>query len=306
MALAKAYRPGDFDEIAGAGNKMVVKAVKAILTRKKEEIPHTWLFIGFHGCGKTTMGRLVAAALGCKGLDYKEVDSADARGIDAIREIRRSVSYPPMESDCRIWLLDECHKITKDGKDDLLKVTEEPPDHVYFILCTTDPQELSTILRSRCVTFEMQPLSEEEMAEFLREIVSAERKRVPLDVLKQIATDSMGSCRDALQVLEKVIDLPKEDMLAVAATTAARNNAVIELYRALIKGEKWGKLGPILSGLEKENLEQVRQGMLTYCSNVLMKDDNPRAFLILDSFEKPFFNNGKAGLVLACYKALNG
>ena len=306
--LTKKYRPSTFEDIAGAGNILVAKAIKSILERAREDIPHTILLTGMHGCGKTTLGRIIAQMLGCSGLDYKEVDSADARGIDAIREIRKSAAFPPMESECRVWLLDECHKITKDGKDDLLKITEEPPEHVYFILCTTDPQELSSILRSRCITFEVQGLTEDEMAQFLREIVVAEHKRVPDNVLRQIAIDSLGSCRDALQILEKIIDLPRQDMLEVAKQTAEANNEVIELCRILMAGtsKDWLKITKILKGLEKENPEKIRQSMLGYSNSVLMKGDNAKAFLIMDSFlRNPFYGAGKYQVTHTCYAALN-
>ena len=307
--LARKYRPATFEEMAGAGNILVAKAIKSILGRKREDVPHTFLLTGMHGCGKTTLGRIIARELGCHGMDYKEVDSADARGIDAIREIRKSVAFPPMEeSECRIWLLDECHQITKDGKEDLLKVTEEPPEHVYFILCTTNPQELSSVLRSRCVTFEVQGLTEDEMTQLLREIVIAEHKRVPDNVLRQIATDSLGSCRDALQILEKVIDLPRQDMLEVAKQTAAANNEVIELCRILLTGtsKDWLKVTKILKGLEKENPEKIRQSMLGYSKAILMKEDNAKAFLIMDSFlRNPFYGVGNHQVIYTCYAALN-
>lgn len=302
MTLAIDYRPRDFNEVVG--NKATIKSLEAILARDKKDVPHSWLITGPSGCGKTTIGRIIANILGCTGHDYYEVDSADFRGIDTIREIRRMMQYRPMESSCRVWLLDECHQLSKDGQSALLKALEDTPEHVYFILCTTDPQKLLPTIRGRCATFQVEALSEDEITQLLREVAGAERKRIPNDVLKQIARDSLGSSRNALQVLEKVIDLNADDMLEAAKQTAERENAVIDLCRALIKKEKWAKVSEIIKGLENEDTESIRLAVMGYCSSVLLGGDEPRAFLIMDACKDPFYNNGKSGLVHACYMAL--
>ena len=106
MSLAISYRPMEFDEIEG--NESVTKSVQALLARDRKDIPHTWLFTGPSGCGKTTMARIVADKLGCKGADFCEVDAAGENGIKTVRMIREQMLYSPIESECRVWLLDEC------------------------------------------------------------------------------------------------------------------------------------------------------------------------------------------------------
>lgn len=302
MSLALDYRPQDFNEVEG--NESVVASVEALLSRDKGNIPHSWLFTGPSGCGKTTMARIIATKLGCQGSDFYEVDSADFRGIDTIRSIRQQMMYKPIESDCRVWLLDECHQLSKDGQEALLKALEDTPPHVYFILATTDPEKLKPTLRGRCVTHEMQPLGERGMVSFLKEISEAEEKEVPVDVLKKIAMNSMGSSRMALQLLEKVIDLDSQQMLDSVEKEVEKQNSVIELCRALIAAEKWKKVSTIVKNLEKEDVESIRLAVMGYCSSVLLNGDNPQAYLIMDSFKQPFFNNGRAGLILACYESL--
>lgn len=305
MALAIEYRPKTLDEIRG--NESTVKALTSCLAKSRESIQHSFLFTGLSGGGKTTLARIVANMLGCVGSDFHEIDSADFRGIDSVREIRRNMMYTPAEGSCSVWLLDEVHQMTKDAQTALLKALEEAPDHVYFMLATTDPEKLLSTVKGRCAAFEVQSLDLDEMVNFLTDISRQERKRVPADVIKQIARDSMGSCRNALQVLDKVIDLPFADMLIAAERTAAQENQVIELCRSLFAGEKWPKISTILRGLEKEDVEKTRLAVINYCANVLLSEktkDAPQAFVVLDCFKDPFYNSGRAGLVRASYEAV--
>jgi len=305
MSLAIEYRPRTLDEVVG--NRATVKALDAVLSRDRGNIQHAFLFTGPSGCGKTTLARIVAERLGATEENYCEVDSADFRGIDTIREIRRNMMFKPMGGGpCRVWLLDECHQLSKDGQNALLKALEDTPDHVYFLLATTDPEKLLGTIRGRCATFEVSPLDEDDMVPFLREIAGSERKRIPPDIIKQIAQDSMGSCRNALQILDKIIDLPPEDMKEAAEQQAQQANAVIDLCRALMRREKWTDVAKIIKGLEKEDPEKTRLAVLGYCSSVLINSpkDAAQAFVVMDCFRDPTWNNGRSSIVMAAYEAL--
>ena len=304
-ALALDYRPRTLAEVRG--NETTVKALEAVLARKPENIPHTMLFCGPSGCGKTTLARIVAKALGCNGSDFNELDIADFRGIDTAREIRRNMVYRPMEGRCRVYLMDECHKLTGDAQEAMLKAFEDTPDHVYFLLATTDPAKLKTTVRNRCTTFEVSSLSTREMRALLEEVLDQERVDVPAAALDAILDNCMGSPRNALQLLEKIIDMDPADMAAAVEQAARDQSQVIDLCRALIGKQKWVAVAKILKGLEEQEPESVRHAVLGYCAAILLKEDQPQAFLVADSFRKPFYESGgKAGLVLACYEALNG
>lgn len=305
MPLAIDYRPKTFDKVAG--NHQTVKALQAILNRERKDIQHAFLLTGPSGCGKTTLARIISEQLGCVGRDYTEVDSGQFRGIDTIRDIRNQMMYKPLEGKVRVWLLDECHQMSKDAMSAMLKALEDAPPHVFFILATTDPEKLLPTIKGRCAQFEVQPLDQDEMTDFLSTICRKERKRVPADVLKQISRDSMGSCRNALQVLDKIIDLDPEDMKVVAEQEASKENQVIDLCRALMKREKWPVVTQILKGLEKEDPEKVRLSVMGYASTVALNEkDASKAYLILDVFKDPTYNNGRAQLVWACYTCLEG
>jgi DNA polymerase-3 subunit gamma/tau len=165
MTLYIKHRPTDL--IGVKGNEDVVEALKNMLLNK-ESCPHSFLLSGPTGCGKTTLARIIAAELGCFGSDYKEIDSADFRGIDTIREIGKQCMYKPLESSCRVFVIDECHKMTNDAQNAFLKRLEDTPKHVYFILCTTDPSKLIPTIRGRCSQFQVKPLSEKVLLRLLK------------------------------------------------------------------------------------------------------------------------------------------
>lgn len=312
MSLATEHRPTSFDEIVG--NKATIKALTSLLQRSRKKFPHAILLTGPHGCGKTTIGRILSEELGAQSGDYREVDTADFRGIDTIRDIRKQIRLRPQDpkSTCRVWLLDECHMIGKGGdsstneaQNAMLKMLEDTPSHVYFILCTTDPQKLRSTIRSRCTQFAVETLSEKEMGRLLKKISRKEKILIPQEVRELIAEQSLGHPRDALQLLQKILGLDEDEMEEVVFAEAAKQNAAIELARALIAKEPWKKVARILTGLQNEKEESMRHMVLKYCNTILLKGKNGQAFIVMDEFEQPFYNSGKPGLTLACYKAIH-
>lgn len=305
MALALKHRPEKLEEMVG--NELTIKTLKATLSKDLDDLQHAFLLTGPSGCGKTTLARIIAKMLNCSDDDYCEVDSAQFRGIDTIREIRNKMMFKPMTSRCRVWLIDECHQLSKDAQNAMLKALEDCPKHVYFILATTDPEKLLATIKGRCASFEVQPLDKPEMSDFLKGVARAERKRVPSEVLNQIARDSLGSCRNALQILDKVIDLDPDDMKAAAAQEAEKENQVIELCRALFKLESWKTTSRILEGLAKEDPIKIQSAIMKYCESVLMSGDetsSPAAALVMSYFREPYFLNGRQCLVHDVYQAL--
>jgi len=298
------YRPQTLDEIVG--NEETVEILKSYFTGKVD-VPRSILFHGPTGCGKTTLARIVARELGVKGEDIKEIDSADFRGIDTIREIRRQSQYKPLESPCRVWILDEVHRLTNDAQSALLKELEDTPKHVYYILCTTDPQKLLPTIRGRCAEFQVRTLNEIEMKKLLRRVVKAEGERLRKEVYEQIAQDSIGHPRNALQILAQVLAVPPNKRLEVAKRAAEKQSEMIELCRALIKGEPWPKVAGILKGLKEEDPERIRRAVLGYCQAILLsgKQDNSVA-AVMEEFLEPVYNSGFPGLVFACYAVCCG
>ncbi len=298
MSLYNTYRPKTLEQIKG--NSETISVLQKYV-ENKESFPHTILLHGPTGCGKTTVARIIANTLGCIGNDYQEVNSANFRGIDTVRDIIQRSAYMPMEGDVRVWILDEIHKMTGDAQNALLKILEDPPPHVYFILCTTEPQKLIPTIRGRCSQLQMAPLREPQMFNLLRRIVKEEEQELDNIIYEQIIQDALGHPRNAIQILEQVLNVPKEQRLEIAKQTAERQSQSIELCRALIDGAPWKKVMSVLTGLKDQEAESIRRVVLGYCQAVLLKEDKPICGLILEEFMTPFYDSGFPQLVYACY-----
>jgi DNA polymerase-3 subunit gamma/tau len=302
MGLATDHRPQTLDEIYG--NQDTVATIRSLLDR--EDPPHSWLMYGPTGAGKTTIGRILARELGASGDDYREIDTADFRGIDMVRELRKQSQFVPLEGSSRVWLLDECHKLSNDAQNALLKALEDPPDHVYYILCTTDPQKLLPTIRGRCSQHSVTALSEREMRKLARDVAKAEGEKLGKEVLQQIVETSQGLPRDGLQVLDKVLAADPDSRMTIAQQRADQQAQAIELARGLLKGTGWKKISNILNDLKDEDPEAVRRQVLGYFSSVLLGGENDQAAAVMEEFTEPFYNNGFPGLVFACYSAVRG
>jgi len=302
MSLYLKYRPDNLAQIKG--NADITSALEGMLD-DLPNCPHSFLFSGPTGCGKTTLARIIADRLGCKGSDLKEIDSAQFRGIDTAREIRNQSNYMAIESDCRVWIIDECHKMTNDAQNGLLKILEDTPEHVYFVLCTTEPQKLIATIKGRCQQFQVKPLSEQDMYHLLRKVTHKEGETLDKEIYDIIIRDSLGLPRNALQILEKVLRAKPERRIEIAQQAAAEQSQSIELCRALLKPNcSWKEVNTILRGLKDQEAESIRRVVLGYCQAVLLKGDIYRAGLVLEEFISPFYDSGFPQLVYACYSVI--
>lgn len=298
------YRPRSFDEMLG--NEQTIKEIKNVLA--KENKPHVFLLTGRTGTGKTTIGRIVANELGCKGLDLQEIDFADFRGIDTVREIKRNMCLKPISGSCRVWILDEIQKASGDAQSALLKAFEDTPEHVFFILCTTDPEKLLATIRGRCTQFTTSVLSDELITQLVAEVSQAEGAEIPEKIIHKIAEKSQGHPRNALVELDKILGLDAEDMEAALALQEDIDMKVIDLCKALVKKSSWKKVASILDNL-KEDPEKIKQAVLGYFDRTIKTTNDEalqaRSFLIMQSFiDRSFLYSGKYALTVSCYEAL--
>lgn len=302
MGLYQDYRPKTLKHFVG--NDDLKRDLRPFL-RGERKPPKAILFTGPSGAGKTTLARILARAIGCAEGDIQELDTADFRGIDSIREIRRQMSLASLTGQNRVWILDECHKLTNDAQNALLKALENPPEHVYFILCTTDPQLLIKTILTRCTQFIVEALSVSELIQVMQHVCQGEGMEVPEDALKSIAKNASGSPRAALSMLERLLARKPEDYEEVLATFSSYETQIKDLCQTLITGKvKWKQVADLIRNL-KEEPETVRRSILGYMNAVLLSGkDAPRAAYILDCFKEPYFNTGPAGLTLSCYAAM--
>ncbi len=304
MNLYNKYRPDEFDEIVG--NQDVVAYLKEA-TQDLKSCPHVFLLHGPTGCGKTTLGRIISKELGCDPMDLTEINTADFRGIETVRGIRKSSKYHSIGGEVRVWIIDEAHKLTVDAQNALLKLLEDTPKYSYFILCTTELNKLLPTVRGRCIQLEVKPLSDSKMFRLLRGVVKAEDKKLKKVVYTQIIQDSFGYPRNAIQILDKVLKVSTEQQLESAKQSAEEYSKSIELCRGLIKRVKWLEISSILRGLKDQDAESIRRQVLGYAQAVLLKGSpNDTAALVIEEFWQPFYDIGFPGLVYACYAVVKG
>jgi len=298
--LYKKYRPKTLKGIIG--NKSTVASLRNMLERKT--VPHTILFHGPSGCGKTTLARILKKELECHDLDFQELNCSDFRGIDTIREIARTMSLAPAGGKCRVWILDEVHQMSSAGMNAALKILEDTPQHVYFFLCTTEPQKLLKTIRNRCCEMPVENLGEDGTKRLLKRVAKREKIKIDQDTLDDISDASEGSARRCLVILDKLKNLAGADRGAAIALQEEEREG-IELCRALLQGKKWTTVAKILREVQGEP-ESLRWAVMGYCSAILLKKANPHAYRILTCFEEPFYDSKKNGLIRACYEAVHG
>lgn len=299
--LHRKFRPARFSEVLGQEESVSLLQNKG----KAGQMPHSILFSGPPGVGKTTLSRLVAKHLHCVGSDLTELNNADYTGIDAVREVRRSLYQAPLFGRCRVYILDECHRLTSAAQSSLLKIIEEPPSHIYFFLCTTDPDKLLGTIVDRCMHVRLRALSNDAVDSLLTSIAKEEGIQLSPKVRKKIVEYNTGSARAALASLDKIRAFSDEKSQLALVEQATMQAKMIDLARKLINPSvQWMEVARILKTLEDEEPEQIRILILHYAKTALLGGPNHRAFFMLNAFERNFYDSKFAGVVAACYQVV--
>lgn len=298
--LYKKYRPKKLKNMIG--NEGTVQTLSNMMER--DTLPHTILLTGPSGCGKTTLARIIKNELGCSEVDFKEMNCSDIRGVDSVREIARTMNMAPTGGKVRIWLLDEVHQWTKDAQNASLKILEDTPDHVYFILCTTDPQKLLKTVKTRCSELQVELLGSSDMAKLIKRVLKKEGEKMPEDLIEDLIDCAGGSARQALVILDRVLNLP-EKLREEAIKEEPAEAEVIELARAVCSKAGWKKVASILKSL-KSDPESIRYCVLGYARAMLLngKDVEHQAHVI-EQFADHFYDSKSAGVALACWASVS-
>lgn len=269
QAIYREFRPKDFTKVKGQNH--IVEILKNQI--KNENVGHAYLFSGIRGTGKTTCAKIFARAVNClnpidgspcnecenckmilddRCFEVVEMDAASNRRIDDIREIKEKVIYPPQLVKYKVYIIDEAHMITNEGFNALLKILEEPPKHLIFILATTEIEKLPDTIISRCQRFDFKRIDSKNIVDNIKFILDDLHIDMEIDAINLISEISSGAMRDALSILDSVITFGKNkitledvnnslglvnlDSLFSFSDAIASNfsNRAVEIYRNLV------------------------------------------------------------------------
>ncbi|WP_456437869.1 DNA polymerase III subunit gamma/tau [Desulfurobacterium sp.] len=296
LAIPRKYRPSRFSDVVG--QEHVTETIKNAI--KTGKIAHAYIFAGPRGVGKTTTARIIAKALNCenprdgepcnacsicnainKGAfpDVIEIDAASNRGIDQIRELRETVFYSPTRGKYKVYIIDEFHMLTKEAFNALLKTLEEPPEHVVFILATTELDKIPATILSRCQRFLFKKVPENRIIETLADICGKESVNFETEALKLIAVASEGCLRDAESLLDQLIALSSGNITAEVASRflgVLGSNILKNLLEKGFTGDRKG-LKELLDQLESTgyNPSTITRQLLSFIEEEFLKEESP-------------------------------
>ena len=289
-ALYRTYRPQTFEEVAG--QEHIVKTLKNALATGK--IAHAYLFAGPRGTGKTTMAKLFAKALNCEeGIghqcntckncvsitegnhpDVLELDAASNNGVDEIRELIDKVKYGTILGRYKVYIIDEVHMLSASAFNALLKTLEEPPEHVIFILATTEPHKILPTILSRCQRYDFDKVSEYDIKERLKAVLANENVEYVEDAVELIVSLADGGMRDALSILEKVLAysqnrLVVDDVLAIFALESKEEK--MKLLQSIIHHDMKDVLSRLNNYISKgTDIKRLTEDLLSILKDIVI------------------------------------
>lgn len=307
LALYRKYRPQTFEEVVG--QQYVTKILKNTIDRNMTS--HAYLFSGPRGTGKTTIAKLIAKLLNCESPindipcekcpsciafneknhpDIIEMDAASNNGVDEIREIRDKVTLMPSISKYKVYIIDEVHMLSIGAFNALLKTLEEPPQHVVFILATTELYKVPATIISRCQCFNFEKISEEDIVKKLKYIIEKENIKVEEEVLKLIAKYSDGGLRDAINLLDKLAccstNITIDDFYEIKGIV--KEEELFDIVSALVNGNTKEALEKLdYLGKKGKNLILFATELIEYLKNMLISNntyglDKDKIFEMID------------------------
>lgn len=284
--LITKYRPQNFAELYG--NETIVNALMRAIA--SESRPHAFLFTGPSGIGKTTTARIVATDLNAEIL---EIDAASNSGVDAMRSLVEQGSHMALSgAGQRMFLIDEAHRLSRNSWDVLLKFLEEPPDHLYIALCTTEITKVPDTIVTRCYHVAFRPLKDNEIEDLLSVVSEAEGWTPTADVMLAVKQAGTGQPRKALSILQAVHDAPSREEVRRIIALTEETDALINLCRYLIKPKpQWQQIAEFLAKIDDADYENASTLAGRYILTVLLAEKQMQRahalWALIDAFVFP-------------------
>ena len=313
--LYQEVRPDSLGKIVG--NASTLSSLIKMLQQPENKRPHAILLKGPSGCGKTTVARILAKEFGSTELTTIELNGANTRGIDTIREIASNIHLSGIGGSVKTYILDESHQATAAAQEALLKIIEDCPPHCYFILCTTEPQNIIKTVRNRCTEYELGLLSNTQIKQLLGLVCDDQKISVHNDILEGIVCTCEGSPRAALVSLEQVRNM--EDVgeaFELLVKGSEKDVNLIKFMKMLlmspeIRQQKWKQILLKSIDLGGDN-EIIRKSILTFLINKLkeLKEEDldiaKDIVQLINIFGQNTYYSGKSGLAALVVKACLG
>lgn len=286
--LNQDYRPNDWKNVVG--QRTAVESMAKLIKSKGKQ---SFLLYGPSGVGKTTMARIAAKEFGCDMASILDIDAATHTGVENMRTVQDVLRYKPILGDGnnRAIIVDECHRLSGQAWDSLLKSIEEPPPHVVWFFCTTNVSKVPNTVKTRSAKFELKPISDKDLKQLVEDIAYDEGIKLSAEVVSIIVAEAKGSAREALNNLEVCRDAKTRRQAADLLRAALESDATIELCRFLARPGSWKTCMTIVEKLKGENPEGVRRIICAYAGKALKgaNDKNGACFWlsVLDAFAQP-------------------
>lgn len=312
MSLYQKYRPQTLSEMVG--NEEVIKSIREHFSQEDpSRISHCHIFYGGSGTGKTTIARAIATEILGANIKFgvHEINTADNRGIDTARAIIDQMKGFPLMGKTTVFVVDEAHGMTADAKRAFLKPTEDMPAHVYFFFCTTNLAQFikgdeGKALNTRSTQWKLESLNARQMGKLVLRTAEAENFNVDDKVLSAIVDVADGSPRAALVALEKVMGIPDDipAQLKILEKGGEEDPDTMAFCRAVCNSRpNWKDISELLRNMKgKVDAEQLRRGVLGYCTSIMLKNANDHVLHVMEEFAVDTFATGFPGIVLAAYR----